>query len=119
MKKLILSVFVLVASISAFAEKSDSKAENKNAAKSEIALTVVNGNIIDEITGEALVGVEVTVEGSDSKTYTDFDGHFTLKDLKAGECKIVANYTSYSKTVKTVELKSKKNQVKIELQSSK
>ena len=119
MKKLILSVFVLVASISAFAEKSDSKTENKNAAKSEIALTVVNGNIIDETTGEALVGVEVTVEGSDSKTYTDFDGHFTLKDLKAGECKLVANYTSYSQTVKTVELKSKKNQVKIELQASK
>ena len=119
MKKLILSVLVLVASVSAFAEKADSKAENKNAAKSEMALTVVTGNIIDEITGEALVGVEVTVEGSDSKAYTDFDGHFTLKDIKAGECTLVANYTSYNKTEKTVELKSKKNQVKIELQASK
>jgi len=119
MKKLILSVLVLVASVSVFAEKADSKAENKTAAKNEMALTVVTGNIIDEITGEALVGVEVTVEGSDSKTYTDFDGHFTLKDVKAGECKLIANYTSYSKTEKTVELKSKKNQVKIELKASK
>lgn len=119
MKKLILSVLVLVASVSAFAEKSDSKSENKNAAKSEMALTVVTGNIIDEITGEALVGVEVTVEGSDSKAYTDFDGHFTLKNVKTGECKLVANYTSYSKSEKTVDLKSKKNQVKIELQASK
>lgn len=119
MKKLILSVFVLIASISVFAEKSDSKAENKSAAKSEMAMTAVSGNIIDEITGEALVGVEVTVEGSDSKAYTDFDGHFTLKNVKAGECTLVVNYTSYGKTVKTVELKTKKNQVKIELQASK
>lgn len=119
MKKLILSVLVLVASISVFAEKSDSKAENKSAAKSELAMTVVSGNIIDEITGEALVGVEVTVEGSDVKAYTDFDGRFTLNGVKAGECKLVANYTSYNKTEKTVELKSKKNQVKIELQASK
>jgi|JFJP01.1.fsa_nt_gi carotenoid cleavage dioxygenase-like enzyme len=119
MKKLILSVLVLVASVSAFAEKSDSKAENKSAIKSEAAMTIVSGNIIDDLTGEALVGVEVTVEGSDSKAYTDFDGHFTIKNVKAGECTLVANYTSYSKTVKTVELKSKKNQVKIELQASK
>lgn len=119
MKKLILSVFVLIASMSAFAEKSDSKAENKSTAKSELAMTVVSGNIIDEATGEALVGVEVTIEGSDSKAYTDFDGHFTLKNVKTGECKLVANYTSYSKSEKTVDLKSKKNQVKIELQASK
>jgi len=65
MKKLILSVFVLIASMSAFAEKSDSKAENKSTTKSELAMTVVSGNIIDEATGEALVGVEVTIEGSD------------------------------------------------------
>ncbi|MDP2112611.1 MAG: carboxypeptidase-like regulatory domain-containing protein [Bacteroidota bacterium] len=119
MKKLILSVLVLVASVSVFAEKADSKAENKKAAKSEAAMTIVSGNIIDVVTGEALVGVEVTVEGSDSKAYSDFDGHFTIKDVKAGECKLVANYTSYNKTEKTVELKSKKNQVKIELQASK
>jgi hypothetical protein len=119
MKKIILSVLVLVASVSAFAEKADSKAENKSAAKSEVAMTIVSGNIIDIVTGESLVGVEVTVEGSDSKAYTDFDGHFTIKDVKAGECKLVASYTSYSKTEKTVELKSKKNQVKIELQASK
>jgi hypothetical protein len=119
MKKLILSVLVLVASVSVFAEKADSKAENKKATKSEVAMTIVSGNIIDVVTGEALVGVEVTVEGSDSKAYSDFDGHFTIKDVKAGECKLVANYTSYNKTEKTVELKSKKNQVKIELQASK
>jgi hypothetical protein len=119
MKKLILSVLVLVASVSVFAEKADSKAENKRAAKSEAAMTIVSGNIIDVVTGEALVGVEVTVEGSDLKAYSDFDGHFTIKDVKAGECKLVANYTSYNKTEKTVELKSKKNQVKIELQASK
>lgn len=119
MKKLILSVLVLVASMNAFSEESDSKVENKSAAKSEVAMTVVSGNIIDEITGEALVGVEVTVEGSDVKAYTDFDGRFILKGVKSGECTLVANYTSYNKTEKTVELKAKKNQVKIELQASK
>lgn len=115
MKRLILAVVIAFVTSTSFAEKTETKTETK----AEAAVMSVSGNVIDEISGEALVGVEVKVEGSDSKTYTDFDGHFVIDNLKAGECKLVASYTSYNKAEKTFDIKAKKNQVKIELQASK
>lgn len=115
MKKLILVVLVAFASVSAFAEKAESKTETK----SEAIVLSLSGNVIDEVSGEALVGVEVKVEGTDVKAYTDFDGHFVIDNVKAGNCKLVASYTSYNKAEKTLNVDTKSNQVKIELQASK
>ncbi|MBV5314749.1 MAG: carboxypeptidase-like regulatory domain-containing protein [Prolixibacteraceae bacterium] len=115
MKKVILALLVAFASTTAFAEKSEAKTETK----AEIALISLSGNVIDEVSGEALVGVEVKVEGTDVKAYTDFDGHFVIDNLKSGKCKLIASYTSYTKNEKTLQVDSKTNQVKIELQASK
>jgi len=115
MKKVIFALLVALASTSAFAEK----AETKTDSKTEATVLSLSGNIIDEVSGEALVGVEVKVEGTDVKTYTDFDGHFVIDNLKSGECKLTASYTSYNKKEKTFQIKTKSNLVKIELQASK
>lgn len=115
MKKVIFALLVAFAATSAFAEK----AETKTDSKSEAMVISLSGNIIDEVSGEALVGVEVKVDGTDVKTYTDFDGHFILDNLKSGDCKLIASYTSYNKSEKTFTVNSKNNQVKIELQASK
>lgn len=115
MKNVIFALLVAFVSTTAFAEKVETKTE----VKAEAAVLSVSGNVIDEVSGEALVGVEVKVEGSDVKSYTDFDGHFILENLKAGQCKLVASYTSYSKTEKTFQINTKTNKVKIELQTSK
>jgi hypothetical protein len=115
MKNVIFAILIAFATSSAFAEKSESKTETK----SESAIVSLSGNVIDEVSGEALVGVEVKIEGSDVKTYTDFDGHFVINNMKAGQCKLVASYTSYSKKEKLFNIDSKSNQVKIELQASK
>ena len=115
MKKVMFALLVAFATTSAFAEKIETKTDSK----AEVIAISVSGNVIDEVSGEALVGVEVKVEGTDVKTYTDFDGHFTLQNVKTGECKLVASYTSYSKKEKFIELKSTNNPVKIELQASK
>ncbi len=115
MKKVIFALLVAFATTSAFAEKVETKTDSK----AEAAVLSVSGNVIDEVSGEALVGVEVKVEGTDVKAYTDFDGHFVIDNLKAGQCKLVASYTSYNKNEKTFSIKSKNNKVKIELQASK
>lgn len=115
MKRVIFAVLVAFVATTAFAEKTDSKAE----AKSESAVLSISGNVIDQTSGEALVGVEVKIDGSDVKTYTDFDGHFVINNLKAGDCKLVASYTSYNKSEKTYRLDTKTNPIKIELQTSK
>lgn len=119
MKKVIFAIMVAFVASSAFAEKIESKTEVKTEAKAEAAVLSLSGNIIDEVSGEALVGVEVKVDGTEVKTYTDFDGHFVFDNLKAGECKLVTNYTSYNKKEKTLKVDSKSNQVKIELTASK
>ncbi len=115
MKKVIFALLVAFATTSAFAEKTDSKADSK----SEAIVLSLSGNVIDEVSGEALVGVEVKVDGSDQKAYTDFDGHFVIDNVKSGDCKLVASYTSYNKNEKTFTMNAKNNQVKIELQASK
>ncbi|MFA5328861.1 MAG: carboxypeptidase-like regulatory domain-containing protein [Prolixibacteraceae bacterium] len=115
MKKIIFALLVAFVSTSTFAEKTETKAE----AKAEAAIVSLSGNVIDEVSGEALVGVEVKVEGSDKKAYTDFDGHFVIDNVKAGDCKLVSSYTSYNKNEKSFTVNSKNNQVKIELQASK
>jgi hypothetical protein len=115
MKKVTFALLVAFATTTAFAEKTDSKVETK----SETAILSLSGNVIDEVSGEALVGVEVKIDGSDQKAYTDFDGHFVIDNLKSGECKLVASYTSYNKNEKTFTMNAKSNQVKIELHTSK
>ena len=119
MKKVIFAILVTLVSTSAFAEKTDTKSETKTATKTEATVLSLSGNVIDEVSGESLVGVEVKIEGSDIKTYTDFDGHFVINNLKAGQGKLVASYTSYNKNEKAFSIHSKNNQVKIELQTSK
>ena len=119
MKKVIFAILIALVSTTSFAGKSDTKSEIKAETKTEAAMVSLSGNVIDEISGEALVGVEIKVEGSDTKTYTDFDGHFVISNLKAGQCKLVTSYTSYNKNEKTLLVNSKTNQVKIELQASK
>lgn len=115
MKKLIFSMLVVCLSIAVFAEKTDSK----SAAKAENAVISLSGNVIDQVSGEALVGVEVKIEGSEVKTYTDFDGHFVFSNLNSGDYTLVANYTSYNKSEKAFKINSNNNNVKIELQASK
>jgi hypothetical protein len=115
MKRAFFALVFLGLSTVVFAEKTDSKVETK----AESMVLSVSGNVIDEVSGEALVGVEVKVEGSDVKTYTDFDGHFVINNLKPGNCKLVASYTSYNKSEKTLSVDTSSNKIKIELQASK
>ncbi len=59
-------------------------------------LTVtVSGTVSDSQTGETLVGVQVELEGTTQKTYTDFDGNFAFENVAPGEYNISASYISY------------------------
>jgi hypothetical protein len=64
-------------------------------AAAPVANNIISGVVVDQLTGEALTGVEVQVEGTELKTYTDFEGQFAFDQLKAGEYKVKANLISY------------------------
>jgi len=91
MKILLSILFVFTIIFSAAADEKDHPADN-----SAKAITVtVSGNVSDANTGETLVGVQVQLEGTDKKVYTDFDGNFSFEDVTPGEYNISADYISY------------------------
>ena len=98
--KRITILFLMV--LAFFAVNAKEKVNKANVDESS-AILVVSGTIADENSGESLVGVEVKIEGTDLKTYTDFDGKFTFKNVKPGDYKLTANYISYEKKSRELE----------------
>ena len=118
MKKIILGVFAVLLSIAVMAKENESKSQTP--ATGENAVTVsLTGSIADANSGESLAGVEVKIEGTDLKTYTDFDGNFSFTGVKMGEYKVVASYISYKPATQVLSLNAKETELKIKLENPK
>lgn len=99
----------------AYAENDNSKDSNSNA---NAATTIsVTGKVVDFSTGEALTGVEVTLEGTDQKVYSDFDGNFKFENINQGEYNVVASYISYKNSLIENLDTNKNNEVSIKLKA--
>ena len=57
------------------------------------------GKVLDSNSGESLAGVEVSIQNTDLKTYTDLDGNFTFKNLPSGTYDIILSLISYNKSL--------------------
>ena len=114
MKQIFLAILLVFATFVVNAKEKDG--ETKDSENS--ATLVLSGTVADENSGEALVGVEVKIEGTDLKTYTDFDGKFAFNNVKPGEYKVVTSYISYQKNTETLHITSPEKDIKIKLQSS-
>ena len=55
---------------------------------------IIKGKVTDE-TGEALIGVNIIIEGTTSGTVTDFDGNYTL-ELSDPDIALVFSYVGYT-----------------------
>ncbi len=94
MKKIITLAFVMIFAVAAFAE-----GENVKTAPAASANSAITGQVVDMNTGEALAGVEVMIQGTELKAYTDFDGNFEIKDLKPGSYDVVVSLIAYRKSL--------------------
>jgi hypothetical protein len=120
MKKIFLSLMIICLTVVLYAtNNTDTKTETK--APSESVSTIqLSGIVTDKNSNEALVGVEVKLEGTNQKAYTDFDGKFSFQDLKPGEYNIVASYISYQKNViENLNINRSNELVLIKLETSK
>jgi hypothetical protein len=92
MKKtsIILSFLVLGLSIPALAGN-DEKTPGTEASLS----STVSGIITDEITGEALPGVAISIAETGAKVYTDLDGKYEILNLSPGNYRMSISYISY------------------------
>lgn len=115
MKKLLIGFLSLMFAITVVAEEKKDGKTGTDAVNVSMALS---GTVLDSESGELLVGVEVTLEGTEAKTYTDFDGNFSFGKVQAGEYKLVTSYISYKKNVENLQVDAGKNQVKIKMETS-
>jgi len=116
MKKIILSLLALVFTIAAIAKENEAKTP---ASIDNAATVVLTGSIADANSGESLAGVEVKIEGTDYKTYSDFDGNFSFNSLKPGEYKVVTKYISYKAASQTLTLNARETELKIKMENPK
>ena len=118
MKKLALSILFVAFLGIAYA---DNEGNTSTASESTpVKMVSLSGTVIDFQSGEVLTGVEVIVEGTDIKVYTDFDGNFEIEDVTPGNYNIIASYISYDKSlIENFKADSNHNEVDIKLQSSK
>lgn len=72
-----------------------SAAASNKASQKEVT-SCLSGIVTDVKTGEKLAGVEVAIEGTKLKTYTNFDGEFAINGLKPGDYKVKTKYISYN-----------------------
>jgi hypothetical protein len=115
MKKIvILFVSILAFSIS-FANASN---KEKDSAESNLMTTSISGKVLDKITGEALAGVKVSINGTEKSTYTDFEGNFELNGLRSGIVELNATYISYKEKVENINVNLDTfNQVEVKIES--
>ncbi len=118
MKKQIIAIVFIVLAGFAFADKDLTKS---NSSESPVAKTVsLIGKVVDFKSGEALTGVEVKLEETNTKAYTDLDGKFSFKEVKSGSYDIVVSYISYDKSlIENFKVNSDNNKISIKLQASK
>ncbi len=111
MKKLMICLFSVLLAGALYAKEKEAGTNNS-------ATVLLTGTVYDLSSEELLAGVEVTIEGTDMKTYTDFDGQFTFKNVKPGEYKLVTNYISYKRGAEIIKVDNKEKDLKIKLTNS-
>lgn len=81
-----------------------------------IETTSLSGVVLDNETGEALVGVAIRFEGSKETVYTDFDGNFKINNVVPGKYNVLSSYISYmDNKMKEVNVSGKNNVIRLVL----
>ena len=65
----------------------------------------IKGTLVDEKTGEGIIGANIVLEGTTQGGSTDVNGNFVILKVKTGKYNLVASYVSYiTKTIPNVEV---------------
>ena len=64
----------------------------------------VEGTVIDGVTGESLIGVNVMIQGTSLGQATDIDGEYVIRRVPAGNQILVVSYVGYEKIEQEVEI---------------
>ena len=120
MKKFVfLFIALLVVGLESQAIKVVTPEGDKEIEAAELATietTSLSGVVLDNETGEALVGVAIRFEGSKETVYTDFDGNFKIDNVVPGKYNVLSSYISYTDNkLKEVNVSGKNNVIRLVL----
>ena len=102
MRKLTLSLLLLVLSIVSFAQTG-----------------TIKGVITDSNSGETLVGTTILIQGTTQGTITNFDGEYVIPNLAPGTYNLVVSFISYeSQIIKATVEENKETVVNLALASA-
>lgn len=86
---LVIAAVLSLTSVSSFSANNNDEPGNT---------TPMTGKVVDQRTGESLVGAMVTIKGTDFKAYTDLDGNFVIPNMTTGTYTLEVVYISYQNT---------------------
>lgn len=67
--------------------------------------TCISGKVMDKISGEALTGAMVKIDGTQLTAYTDFEGNFSFTGLVPGKYSVSTSLISYQAiTISSIEV---------------
>lgn len=88
-KKTLLTIFSLCISFGMlWADGKDPKQETSKVVK-------ITGQVVDQLTGETLAGVKISINETNEIIYTDFDGEFQVQCDLSQKPEISASMISY------------------------
>lgn len=81
--------------------------------------TKIFGQVVDASSGEAIIGANVFIEGTNWGSATDLNGQYSIKGVAAGKYNLIISYISYTKKIiKDIQVEPGKNlELNISLQS--
>lgn len=89
MNKSVISILLLILTLSVTAQNG-----------------IIKGNVTDASNNESLIGTTVMLKGTTTGTITDFDGNYTIPNIKPGSYTLVISFISYDSQEKQIEVKS-------------
>jgi len=76
----------------------------------------LSGMVVEESTGDPLTGAIIKVQGVEKEYFTDFEGNFSINELKPGTYNIEISYISFeSKELKEIYLDHTSNDIFVSL----
>lgn len=91
MKKLFLLTVLLTSAALAFAQKGG-----------------VRGNVYEKSNGSPVASAIVSLEGSGQGAVTDFDGFYSISEVKPGDYKLVVRYVGYDSIAQDISIQANK-----------
>jgi len=77
----------------------------------------INGKVVDNVTGEALLGATVVIQGNKGMI-TDLDGRFAIRGIKESDIRLDVSYVGYEPKSVDIELTEKVTKLTVRMLES-